>query len=449
MFNKKRLTWSLGAISIVGTISVLSTVVSCGTYVPNNGDLSTRNFLSGKHAYNKILADYYKNTTNQMFAKKSISIDSLRYDTFVWYVKANMNKDIQYWTTQENNWIKNGTFIDTSKGSTITDIISNKNFINNLFTTMKLPNGESVTNYKLLKTDKQTYDALVQHPGSGVIMSVNRILYQMSYLLLTNSKDVQNWLQNNSSTSPNPGSSKLNIHIENNGEYFFINYLWQNKPFIMWNQKVTDRTKPSWNAPISTVADFNKLANSLQTKSDLSGSLDLPGNGDKPKGVDTTTLNSFKGLQTTNPFLKNGSTSRGGDIALNDNNKGYRDYIKTNPGGKQGWLHDDGSITIKPANPVSVDANTRYFAFIQQLLPGYKSGSSGSQNYQYAMPDWMNKTTSGTTQIASKWNTAFQIIFNSTNVLSNAKNYWIHNGYNLTINIPVLEDNLSGAHLYK
>jgi hypothetical protein len=82
--RNKKLFLSLGAFTTIST--TVLTVVACGDYNPTGNDLANRNFLSGKHAYNKALADYYLDTVTAMYADSKntmkVNLKSLQFDTY-------------------------------------------------------------------------------------------------------------------------------------------------------------------------------------------------------------------------------------------------------------------------------------------------------------------------------------------------------------------------------
>ena len=458
MTKKLKQTYlSIGTILTI-TGSVVS-VVSCAGYKPTRNDLSTRNFLSGKHAYNKVLSDYYSSVVDAMYSDKdntiqNINLDNLRFDTYQWSVTANALKDNQYWGAQRNTWITNGTFIDL-KNPNLNTLAQNEDFVNKLFKTT--PNGDYILN-----SDNATFLKLQglnigdkptgKDIGSGVIMDVNRQLFSMGYLLLTKKQDVQNWLIGDPNNPSSKGKGTIRTDEQNQGQYFFIDYLRQSKPFIMWKNEQKASPDASATFTGTTAADsakFNKLGQTIISQERHPGSLTLQGGpvaaGAVPSFSDLDAFGSYNGLQTTNPFIKNGSNPRHGNIDPKDS------YMKAHPGGYQGWINNDGQVLQNKGNAVSLDATTRDYAYIQQVLPAWDTSPAGYPSGAFRMPDWMTtqNTNNPGTEVKSLWNIAFQIGFTGADILSQAKNYWIHNGYSLKVFIPDLEDNLSPAHIYK
>jgi hypothetical protein len=129
--------------------------------------------------------------------------------------------------------------------------------------------------------------------------------------------------------------------------------------------------------------------------------------------------------------------------------------MKATPGGFQGWVNNNGEILQNKGDAVNIDATTRDYAYIQQLLPTFDSTSTtGYPKGGFRIPDWMTKETTNNTgtsfkNVAAVWNIAFQISFYSSNILTSAKDYWVHNGYSLKVFVPDLEANLSKANIYK
>ena len=454
--NKNKKKWILSFGTLTTLSGTLLSVVACADYQPNNNDLSTRNFLSGEHAYNKALADYYLSVTNKMYSDKkntlNVNVNNLRFDVYQWLINANAIKDPYYWGTQRNDWIKNGTFIDL-KNPNLNTPQKNETFVQSLF------KKDNYGNY-ILKNDIQTFKNLQGQTngtpnavdlGSGVIMDVNRQLYSIAYLLLTNKNDVENWVNGNPADPSKKGQGQIKTDEKNNGQYFFIDYLRNSKPFIMWkNEQKNPTSFVSFTGIDKSNADkFNNLATTLNPANSMSKSLTLYG----PNG-NSTTINdlatnfwSYLGLITNNPF----TTGRHGDIDPHDPYmKGMTDASIATNGGKQGWVNQDGTINQNKGGPINMDATTIDYAYIQQLLPAWSNPGS-STNGVFTIPNWMTSDDSNNpgTAVKDVWNVAFQISFYSTNILSSAKNYWIHNGYSLKVFIPSLEDNLSKAHIFK
>ena len=479
--NRKKILLSFGAATLI--LSTGASVVSCALYSPRRSNVEARKFLSSKFAYNKVVADYYKSTVNMMYQDipkngviKNININNLRFDTYQWLIDANAIQDQFYWGNQRTDWMKNGAFtgstVTSADGKTsevIKTLQDNKDFINGAgrFATID-PGGlfkMDIYNNYLLKNDMNTFYVLGGNPdnyndlGSGVIMNLDRKLYTMGYLLLTNPKDVQHWLIGDpNNPQKHTPSSGMKLDEVNNGQYFLIDYLRAKKPFIMWKNTVKDTTIPDAsfiNDMTTNITTFNKMSNTLELQNSLSDSLTLPGGNirnaataTKPSISELGQLTSYVGFSTTNPFLSFPSgIARSGDV----NPDWTYMTAKGQDGGFQGWVNNDGSINANKGGPVRAASGVRNYAYIQQLLPQGTPNKAGKNMFN--IPNWMTTTKTSkignNTPVESIWNVAFQVAFYGSSTLKDAKNFWTNNGYYLTENIQTLIDNMSAADLDK